>query len=86
MVQALLIEHGRKSVKNFQGYHSTDKNVPRLVERHFPEGIPPTEKKARPTRKCVVCYKNNRWLQCFGAPNVKLPYVLRNVSRHSTPS
>jgi len=23
-------------------------------------GIPPTEKKARPTKRCVVCYKNNR--------------------------
>ena len=40
--------------------HSTDKIVPRLIERHFPERIPPTEKKARPTKRCVVCYKNNR--------------------------
>jgi hypothetical protein len=31
-----------------------DKNVPRLVERRFPEN------KAKPTRRCVVCYKNNR--------------------------
>ena len=60
LVQALLIEHGSESVRKFQGRHSTDKNVPRLVERHFPERIPPTEKKARPTRRCVVCYKNNR--------------------------
>jgi hypothetical protein len=59
LVQALLIEHGSESVRNFQGHHSTDKNVLRLVERHFPERIPLTEKKARPTR-CVVCYKNNR--------------------------
>jgi hypothetical protein len=36
-----------ESVRKFQGHHSTDKNVPRLVERHFPERIPPTEKKAR---------------------------------------
>ena len=60
MIQALLIENGSESVRKFQGHHSTDKNVPRLVERHFPERIPPTEKKARPTRRCVVCYKNNR--------------------------
>ena len=60
LVQALLIEHQRESVRKFQGHHSTDKNVPRLVERHFPERIPPTEKKARPTKRCVVCYKNNR--------------------------
>ena len=59
LVQALLIEHGSKSVRKFQGHHSTDKNVPQLIERHFPERIA-TEKKARPTKMCVVCYKNNR--------------------------
>ena len=37
-------------VRKFQGHHSTDKNVPRLLERRFPERIPPTEKKARPTK------------------------------------
>jgi hypothetical protein len=60
LVQALLFEHPNESVRKFQGHHSTDKNVPRLVERHFPERIPPTEKKARPKERCVVCYKNNR--------------------------
>ena len=45
LVQALLIEHQSGSVNKFQGHHSTDKNVPRLVERHFPERIPPREKK-----------------------------------------
>ena len=50
LVQALLIEHGTESVRKFQGHHSTDKNVLRLLERHFPERIPPTGKKARPTR------------------------------------
>ena len=59
-MQALLIEHGSVSVRKFQGHHFTDKNVPRLLERHFPEGIPPTEKKAGPKKRCVVCYKNNR--------------------------
>jgi len=60
MVQALLTEHGSESVRKLQGHHSTDKNVPQLFERYFPERIPPTEKKARPTKRCVVCYKNNR--------------------------
>ena len=60
LVQALLIEHTSGCVRKFQGHHFTDKNVPRLVERHFPERIPPTEKKARPSKRCVVCYKNNR--------------------------
>ena len=47
MVQALLIEHGSESFRKFQGHHSTDKNVPRLFERHFSERIPPTEKKGQ---------------------------------------
>jgi hypothetical protein len=54
LVVALLIEHGSESVRNFQGHHSTDKNVPRPVERRFPERIPPTEKNTRPTRRCIV--------------------------------
>ena len=35
--------------------------------------------------KCVTKTIEGR-KQCFGAPNVKLPYVLKNVSRHFTPS
>jgi hypothetical protein len=84
LVQVLLIEHQSESVRKFESYHSTDKNVPRLVERHFPERIPQTEKKARRTKRCVIKTIERR--QCFGAPNVKLPYVLKNFSRHSTPS
>ena len=45
---------------NFKAIIPQEKNVPRLVERPFPERIPPTEKKARPTKRCTVCYKNNR--------------------------
>jgi len=60
LVQALLIEHGSESVRKIEGHHSTGKNVPRLLERHFSGRIPPTEKKAGPTKRCVVCYKNNR--------------------------
>jgi hypothetical protein len=54
LVQALLIEHAIGSVRKFQGHHSTDKNVPRHVERHFPERIPPTKKKDRPSKKCAT--------------------------------
>ena len=31
LVQALLTEHGSGSIRKFQGHHSTDKNVPRLL-------------------------------------------------------
>jgi hypothetical protein len=34
--------------------------VPRLVEKLFPERIPPTERKSRPTKRCEVWYKNNK--------------------------
>jgi hypothetical protein len=60
LVQALLIEHGREIERKVEGRHSTDKNVPQLRERHFLERIPPTDKKTRPTKRCVVCYKHNK--------------------------
>jgi len=70
LVQALLTEHGSGSVRKFQGHHSTDNNMPRLLARHFPERIPPTEKKARPTKRFVMCYKKIEGRKkCFGAPN-----------------
>jgi len=53
LVQALLIEHQSESVRKFQGHYSTDKNVPQLVERHFPERIPRTKKKDQANKK--VC-------------------------------
>ena len=53
LVQAILIEHQSESVRKFQGHQSTDKNVSRLVERHFPERIPPTERKAQANKE--VC-------------------------------
>jgi len=58
LVQALLTEHGSQSVRKFQGHHSTYKNVPRLFERHFPERIPPTEKKGQANKEvCSVLQK-----------------------------
>jgi hypothetical protein len=58
MVQALLIEHASGRVRKFQGHYCTDKNVPRLVERHFSERIPLTEKKGQANREvCGVLQK-----------------------------
>ena len=55
LVEALLTAHGSGSVRKFQGHHSTDKNMPRLLERHFPERIPPTEKKGHTNKEvCIV--------------------------------
>ena len=61
LVQALLIEHASENVRKFQGHYSTDKNVPRLVERHFPERIPPTEKKGQANKEvCSVLQKQQK--------------------------
>jgi uncharacterized Zn-finger protein len=32
----------------------------RLTERHFPERIPPTGRKAKPYRRCVVCVRKGQ--------------------------
>lgn len=53
-MQALLVDHGGE-VDEELGRHSTNKTVPRLIKRHFPERILPTEKKSWPTKCCVVC-------------------------------
>jgi len=57
LVQALLTENRSESVRKFQGQHSRDKNVPRLLERHFPERIPPTEKRPGQQKVCSVLQK-----------------------------
>jgi len=58
LVHALLNKHASESVRKFEGHHSTDKNVPQLVKRHFPERIPPTEKKSQANEEvCSVLQK-----------------------------
>jgi hypothetical protein len=42
------------------GRHSADNTVLRLTERHFISKLPPSEKKARPRRRCVVCQKQRK--------------------------
>lgn len=32
----------------------------RLTERHFPSYVPPTERKQKPTKRCVVCAKHSK--------------------------
>jgi hypothetical protein len=61
--------------------------VPRFLERHFPEGISPTGRKLRPTKRCVMCYKQKLGRrQGFGVLNVRPICVLRDASRPTTPS
>jgi hypothetical protein len=42
------------------GQKGDDNSVNRLTEYHFPQAIPPTEKKSKPTRRSVVCSKNDK--------------------------
>jgi len=34
-------------------------STPAKCGRHFPERIPSTQKKGKPTKRCIVCYKKN---------------------------
>ena len=43
-----------------KGRKSHENSPLRLTERHFPEYIPPTEKKENATRRCVVCSKHDK--------------------------
>jgi hypothetical protein len=54
LVQAVIIEDISESVGQFQGHHSTDKIVPRLLEILFPEIIIPTEIKPEIKEVCSV--------------------------------
>ena len=42
-----------------RGRESQENNPLQLTERHFPQNIPPTEKKENATR-CVVCSKHDK--------------------------
>jgi hypothetical protein len=69
MVQSPLVQYGGGVERKVPGWHSMDNTVPRLLERHFPERIPPTERKSIPTKRCVVCYNNKRKETVFSCPD-----------------
>jgi hypothetical protein len=60
LVEGLFVKHASAVERKVQTGHRSDNLVPRLTERHFISRIPPTEKKASPQRRCVVCYKHGR--------------------------
>jgi hypothetical protein len=55
MVLAVLKQHGGAVERKVPVRHPMENRVPRLLERRFPETIPPTERKSRPTKWCAVC-------------------------------
>ena len=67
LVQALLIEHGSESFRKFQGHHSTDKNVPRLIETFSRKNTTDRKKGQANKEVCSVTKITEGRRQCFGA-------------------
>ncbi|PNF31583.1 hypothetical protein B7P43_G00790 [Cryptotermes secundus] len=60
LVQGLVEKHSSGVRRPVHGRPSVLPPPKRLTERHFLERIPPTGKKARPHRRCVVCGKKGQ--------------------------
>jgi hypothetical protein len=60
LVEELFVKHANVLECKVPGRHSSDNTVPRLTERHFISKLPPSEKKARPQRRCVVYQKRGK--------------------------
>jgi hypothetical protein len=60
LVQGLVERHGSGIHRPVHGRPAVLPPPKRLTERHFLERIPPTGKKARPHRRCVVCTKKGQ--------------------------
>jgi hypothetical protein len=69
MVLVVLVQHGGGVERKVPGRHSINSTVPRFLERHFLERIPPTERKSGPTKRCVLCYKNKQKETVFCCPD-----------------
>lgn len=59
LVERLVEVHHNETRKVKRGRPSAESDPIRLIQRHFPEYVPATENKAGPTRRCVVCSKQN---------------------------
>jgi predicted nucleic acid-binding Zn ribbon protein len=60
LAQGLVERHSSGVRRPVHGRPSVLPPPKRLTERHFPECVPPTGKKAKPHRKCVVCAKKGQ--------------------------
>lgn len=55
LVEKIMETYHTDNMRQRAGRPSNTPNPLRLTERHFPEYIPPTEKKMNPTRQCAMC-------------------------------
>lgn len=60
LVKELLETFQMEAPKPTHGRPSTEPQPARLAGRHFIEKIPPTGKKSRPQRRCVVCSSHGK--------------------------
>jgi hypothetical protein len=60
LVEGLFVKYANVLERKMPGQHSSDNTVPRLTERHFISKLPPSEKKARPQRWCVLRQKRGK--------------------------
>ena len=55
-----IIEINHMGPNQSSGRPSLGNNPLRLTARHFPQELPPTEKKQHPSRRCIVCYSHKK--------------------------
>ncbi|UYV79603.1 hypothetical protein LAZ67_17003232 [Cordylochernes scorpioides] len=61
LIGQIIEKYHEARVQVHRGRPSTSEDIPlRLIERHFPSLVPPTEKKKNPTRYCHVCGANKK--------------------------
>ncbi|UYV60146.1 hypothetical protein LAZ67_1000131 [Cordylochernes scorpioides] len=61
LIGQIIEKYHEARVQVHRGRPSTSEDRPlRLIERHFPSLVPPTEKKKNPTRYCCVCGANKK--------------------------
>jgi len=71
------VQHGVPS------HHDGDNTLKRVMEHYFPRGIPPMEKKCKPTR-CVGCIKHKKKEKLYtNVKNVNMPHASTPVLRPS---
>jgi hypothetical protein len=54
IVPPLFVEHEDNVEREEPGRHTTCNTALRILVRHFPDRLPPTDSKYRPTLRCVT--------------------------------
>jgi hypothetical protein len=60
LVLGLFVKYANAAEGKMPGQPLSHNKVPCLTERYFISKLPPTEKKSRPQRWCIVCQKHGK--------------------------